>query len=64
MSSKIEKLSEDFVYEIDNDKSNCDWFSDIDRLFNMSDIEIMENIHAFDSLNKEYDIEKIIDAYY
>lgn len=42
----------------------CDWFSDIERLFSMTDTEIMENIHTFKTLDDECDIKRIVDSCY
>lgn len=64
MPSEIEKLFEDSHCEKRNPKVDCDWFSDIDRLFSMTDAEIMENIYTFNALDKECDIKIIVDSCY
>ena len=56
MSSEIEKMFDNFHCKKCNPETNCDWFSDVDRLFSMTDTEIMEQIHTFNSLDKECDI--------
>lgn len=62
MSSEIEKMFDNFHCKKCNPETNCDWFSDVDRLFSMTDTEIMEQIHTFSSLDKECDITKIVDS--
>ena len=64
MPSEIEKLFEDSHCEKRNPKVDCDWFSDVDRLFSMTDAEIMENIHTFKTLYDECDIKRIVDSCY
>ena len=64
MSSEMEKMFENFHCEKCEPKINCDWFSDVDRLFSMTDTEIMENIHTFSALDKECDIVKLVDSCY
>lgn len=64
MPSEIEKLFEDSHCEKHNPKVDCDWFSDIERLFSMTDTEIMENIHTFKTLDNECDIKRIVDSCY